>query len=108
LITLLSRNIEISIPKLSLRSFKGINFLSFLLRGLFITTGEPLPRVINFRDLACNIIKSIRELSRDNLLLLSLLRIYTLLLEGTSNTISSLLKLSLERISISGKYNYLL
>ena len=69
LITLLSRNMEISIPELSLRSFKGINFLSFLLRGLFITIRELLPRVTNFRDLARDIIKGVRELSRDILLL---------------------------------------
>jgi hypothetical protein len=63
LITLLLRNIEISINELSSRSFKGTNFLSFLLRDLFIITREPLPRVINFLDLICNIIKGVRELS---------------------------------------------
>jgi hypothetical protein len=68
LITLLLRNIEISINKLSSRSFKDTNFLSFLLRDLFITTREPLLKVINFLDLAYNIIKGVRELSQDKLL----------------------------------------
>ena len=63
LITLLLRNIEISINKLSSRSFKGTNFLSFLLRDLFITIREPLPKVTNFLDLVYNIIKGVRELS---------------------------------------------
>jgi hypothetical protein len=108
LITLLLRNIEISILKLSLRSFKDIDFLSFLLRGLFITTREPLSKVTNFRDLVYNIIEGVRELSRDKLLLLSLFQIYTLFSEGTSNTISSLLKLGLRIISILGKYDYIL
>ena len=63
LITLLSRNIETSIPELGLRDFKGINFLSFLLGSLFITTLNPLLRVVNFRDLVYNIIKGVRELS---------------------------------------------
>jgi hypothetical protein len=58
----LLRNIEISIPKLGLRSFKGVNFLIFIL-GLFITTREPLLKITNFRDLAYNIIKGVKELS---------------------------------------------
>jgi hypothetical protein len=82
--------------------------LSFLLRGLFIITREPLLKVINFYNLVYNIIERVKELSRDNLLLLSLFRIYILLLEDTSNTISSLPKLSLEIINILSKYNYTL
>jgi hypothetical protein len=68
LITLLSRNIEISINELGSRSFKGADFLTFLLRNLFITTRELLPKVTNFLDLARNIVKGVRELSRDKLL----------------------------------------
>jgi hypothetical protein len=83
--------------------------LSFLLKGLFIITREPLSKVANFRDLVYNIIKEVKELSRDKLLLLGLFRIYTLLLESTFNTISSLLKLGSEIIfSILSKYNYIL
>jgi hypothetical protein len=63
LINLLLRNIEISIPKLVLGTFKGIDFLSFLLGGLFITTRDPLPSITNFRDLVYNIIEGVRELS---------------------------------------------
>ena len=63
LINLLLKNIKISILKLDLRTFKGVNFLSFLLGGLFITTRDPLPKVINLRDLVYNIIKEVRELS---------------------------------------------
>ena len=77
--------------------------MSFLLIGLFITTRDPLLRVTNFRDLVRDIIEGIRELSRDKLLLLSLFWIYTLLLEGSSNTISSLPKLGLGIISILSK-----
>ena len=47
--------------------------------GLFITTRDPLLRVIDFRDLARNTIEGIRELSRDKLLLLGLFWIYILL-----------------------------
>jgi hypothetical protein len=63
IITLLLRNIKISIPKLGLGSFKRVNFLSFLLGGLFITTREPLPKVTNFRYLVYNIIEGVRELA---------------------------------------------
>ena len=78
LINLLLYNIEISICELSLTSFKGVDFTSFLL-GFFITTRDPLPRVTNFRDLVYDIIEGVRELSRDELLLLGLFWIYTLL-----------------------------
>jgi hypothetical protein len=108
IITLLLRNIKISTPKLSLRSFKRVNFSSFLLGGLFITTWQLLPKVTNFRDLVYNIIEGVKELSWDKLLLLGLFRIYTLFSESTSNTISSLLKLGLGIINILGKYNYIL
>ena len=54
---------EISVPEPGSRSFKGIDFLSFLLGGLFITIQELLPRVANFRDLARDIVEGVRELS---------------------------------------------